>query len=76
MLKPMLIDEVIKKYTPIPENVRVEFGGKKLFKITKRGDMAGYWAITSNRTSNGRLIDKIHLNDGVMLIVDVPVSQG
>lgn len=72
MLKPMLITDVIKKYTPIPSNINVEFGGQKIYQITKRGDMAGYWARTSNRKSGGRFLDKIHLNDGVMLVVDIP----
>lgn len=68
--KPMTISQFIEKFPEIPDNVNVEFGGTRLYKIEKRGDMPGYWAITSPRKSGGRYIDKIHLNEGVLLVVN------
>ena len=68
--KPMTINQFIEKFPTFNGEFNVEFGGAKLYKIEKRGDMAGYWAVTSPRKSNNRYIDRIHLNEGVLLLVD------
>lgn len=67
--KPMLVNKVVEIFNPIPGSVKVEFGGTRIYEIRKRGDMPGYWAITSPRKCNGRFVDKIHLNEGVVLVV-------
>lgn len=50
-------------------NQKVFYENALLFGVKKRGDMPGYWARTSDRKSGSRFIDKIHLNEGAVLVI-------